>query len=175
MKSPHPLKTLIVGLMALLATNFAFGQEKFNISAGVGFPELLNLGLRYQFGQSQVGLYRGSIPFDEDDGFSAGIDYYYHFGGTSKLTSRRPWFAKAGLNYNIVKEPYNENSSVLLVPRIGREINISRRIGIDLEVGLFFRLARSGEEYEPGRLSPWAGGNYDAIGQSFSVSVFYRL
>lgn len=32
------------------------GQEKVNITTGVGIPELLNFGVRYQFDQVQIGL-----------------------------------------------------------------------------------------------------------------------
>lgn len=32
-----------------------FGQEKINISAGVGFPETINIGIRFQIAQSQIG------------------------------------------------------------------------------------------------------------------------
>lgn len=175
MKSVHPIKNLFLGFILLLVSTLSMGQEKFNISAGVGYPELLNLGLRFQLEQSQWGIYGGALPADNDKGFSLGVDYYYHYGGTSNFSSRRPWFVKAGLNYYYIEEPFNENTYVLLLPRIGRDLNLSPRIGIALDGGLFIVLVRSEEDREPGELSPWASGNLPAIGPGFSLNVFYRL
>ena len=36
-----------------------FGQEKINISAGFGIPEFINIGLRFQLDQLQLGLSAG--------------------------------------------------------------------------------------------------------------------
>ena len=38
------------------------GQEKVNVSVGAGFLETLNIGLRYQINQSQLGLSIGTWP-----------------------------------------------------------------------------------------------------------------
>lgn len=175
MKSLQTLKTLLPALIMLFIGSLSWGQEKINISAGIGYPELLNLGLRFQLGQSALGVYGGAIPADNDDGFSMGVDYYYHYGGSSNYSIRRPWYVKGGLNYYYIKEPFNINKYLLLVPRIGRDLNLSRKFGIALEGGIFIVLVRSEQESEPGELSPWAGGNLPVIAPSFSVNVFYRL
>lgn len=64
-----------------------FGQGKISFTAGFGFPELLNVGVRYQPEQVQIGLYLGSLPRKSDDEAirSMSADVRFHFGGSSAL------------------------------------------------------------------------------------------
>ena len=178
MKSLKILKTWLPGLIIFFIGSLCWGQEKINIAAGVGYPEMVNLGLRFQLGQSQLGLHAGILPDPDDEIFSLGADYYYHFGGSSKFSTRRPWFAKAGLNYLHDENEYEKNTTLLLVPRIGRDFNLSRKIGIALEAGAFLLLTESNVEVKP-RENPcsWLcdGDLFPGIAPSFGLSVFYRL
>lgn len=65
----------------------AIGQGKISFTAGFGFPELLNVGIRYQPEQVQTGLYLGSLPRKSDDEAirSMSADVRFHFGGSSAL------------------------------------------------------------------------------------------
>ena len=177
MKPLQILNTLFLGLVILLTGSPSWGQKKIDIAAGVGFPELLTLELRYQLEQSQVGLYGGSVPGGSDKSLSFGVDYYYHFGGSSNFSTRRPWFAKAGLNYLFEEDLYDKTTYLLLVPRAGRDFNISRRIGISLEGGLYFVLAHFEVEIQPGENPGWFSGTgwFPDVAPSFSFNVFYRL
>ena len=111
-----------------------FGQEKINIVGGFGFFDLLNLGVRYQVKQDtmQLGI---SIDIAQEMQSLSG-DVFYHFGGYSKLSKRRPWYLKVG--FNILHEPQEEYSDWYLLTnlRLGRDINLSKKVGINLEAGL---------------------------------------
>ncbi len=164
------------GLIILVSGSSAVGQKTIDITAGIGFPELVNLGLRFQLGQSQLGFYGGTIPGADDKLFTLGADYYYHFGGASNLSKRRPWYAKTGLNYFHDENEFVKNTSLFLVPRLGRDLNLSRRIGIALEGGAFLLLSHSEVEIKPRESPCWlCGGGFVSIGPSIGLSVFYRL
>ena len=99
---------LIILLILFIGNIQLYSQaEKFNITAGAGYPEALNVGVRYQLNQQQVGLGLG-YGMSESCGskkeiktsFSISADYFYHFGGTSEFSNRHPWFARAGLYYH---------------------------------------------------------------------------
>lgn len=169
MRSFHTLKTLLLGLISLLATNPAMGQEKFNIAAGLGHPELINLGLRYQMGQSQLGISAGFFPGAYEDAYSVGADYYYHFGETSVLSSRRPWYARLGIYELRLETEYEKRKYLLLVPRLGKDFNLSPKLGIAADAGFSFVLNREEEG-----LFEDIGGISDLI-LSIGFSLFYRL
>lgn len=175
MKSQHNLKSLFLGLISLLATVPVLGQEKIDIAVGAGFPEMVNLGFRFQLERSRLGVYGGIVPGIEDKIISVGADFYYHFGRSPNFSTRRPWYVKAGLNYSFQEETFFKYTYVILVPRIGKDFNLSSRRGISLEGGLYFVLAHSEVEIKPGGYSVWGGPWLPYIGPSFSLSVFYRL
>ncbi|MCM4159929.1 hypothetical protein FHG64_05645 [Antarcticibacterium flavum] len=169
MKSLHPLQTLVLGLISLLATNPAMAQEKFNIATGLGHPELINLGLRYQMGQSQLGISAGFFPGEYEDVYSVGGDYYYHFGETSVLSIRRPWYGRLGIYQLRLETDYEKRKYLLLVPRLGKDFNLSPKLGIAADAGLSFVLSREEEG-----LFEDIGGMSDVI-LSIGFSLFYRL
>src|SRR5271157_4343287 len=101
-----------------------FGQEKINVTWGIGFPELLNFGVRYEMGQAQIGVNYGSLPHTGAEGFfSISSDAYYHFGGTTRLSERRPWYARIGLNYVRDETSSSIENDLFLNVRIGRDFN----------------------------------------------------
>lgn len=176
MKSLKTLRAFLPGFIIFFTGSFASGQEKIDIAAGVGFPELVNLGVRFQLGQEQLSLYGGTLPGSDNKLFTVGADYYYHFGGVSNLSNRRPWYVKAGLNYFHDESEFVRNTTLFLVPRIGRDLNLSRRIGFALEGGVFLLLSHSEVEIKPRDSPCWlCGGGFVSIGPSLGLSLFYRL
>lgn len=131
---------LLLGVMLLLFVNRAGAQEGVNVTAGLGLPELFNLGLRMQLNQSQLGIAVGTDLFGEDDNIALSGDFYYHFGGNSEYTTLRPWFIKSGLTYLRSENEWKRNTMLFLVPRVGREFNLSSKFGIALEAGILFIL-----------------------------------
>ncbi len=109
------------------------GLENINFSAGFGFLDLFNFGFRYQLEQVQLGLYMGSFPRASNLEVIRSFigDVSYHFGGFSKLSSRRPWYGKIGLGYIGETGEYY----IVLNTRIGREFNITDTFGISVDIG----------------------------------------
>lgn len=98
-----------------------FGQEKVNIFGGVGLPEQLVIGPRYQLDQVQVGVGIGISQYQK----SVSGDISYHFGGSSQKSDRRPWYLKGGLSKWISYEDLIDHQLGIYF-RTGRDINFSR-------------------------------------------------
>ena len=174
MKSLYVLSFKFLAVIFLLVTPPAMGQENFSIAAGLGGPELLNLGIRHQMGQSQLGLSVGIAPGSDDKDFSVGADYFYHFLESSSLSTRRLWYGRVGLYYYTFEDEYQDTKLLLLVPRIGRDFNLSPKVGIAADIGLSLVVSRNRERYEESFWwfdDKWENEVYPSLG----FSIFYRL
>lgn len=134
-------------LYAVFVIGFLFfphssrAQEGGSITAGLGLPELLNVGLRVQFTQTELGVAVGVDPWSEDESLALSGAFYYHFGGKSEYTSLRPWYGKAGLTYLRNENEWTRNTTFFLVPAVGREFNFNSHFGIALEAGILIVLS----------------------------------
>jgi len=153
MKNKVKTLTGILLIMALLLCSGRqlSGQEKINISAGVGFLETLNVGIRYQLNQSQLGLSIGTWPSEADSWFdwnsliSISGDFYYHFGGFSEYSDLQPWYGRIGLDF--IRIGWDDGIENNLEPhfRIGRDFYFNRAFGFSLDAGVgFFIIHESG-------------------------------
>ncbi len=164
--------TFFLCLLTFIPFNQLPGQEKVNLSAGFGLPELLNLGVRYQLEQTQLGLSVGSFPV-EDKLFCISGAVYYHFAGTSDLSNRRLWYGRIGLTYLYEETDALIDKYLYLDLRVGRDINFSEKVGIEIDVGLVFQLSK---EETRKRSSGWFNLDLDfPLLPAFGVSVFYRI
>ena len=77
-------------------------QEKFNVSLGVGVPEFIHIGGRYQIRQTQLGLGMGLIPATDESLISFTADAYFHFAGTSSLSQSKLWFEPVLYSYGMI-------------------------------------------------------------------------
>jgi hypothetical protein len=139
-------------------------QEKVNISVGVGVPEAINLGFRFQHKQAQLGISLGSFPLKDEKFVTVSADLYYHFGGISDLSERRPWFTRSGLIYILDKKATFTDKVLLLNLRIGRDFNISEKTGFEIDAGIGIRILSDVE-------SGWDFPVIPALG----IIFFYRL
>ncbi len=151
--------------------NKGFAQEKVKLSVGFGVPELLNIGVRIPIKQIQIGFSFGTLPQKHKYLLSFSGDFYMHFGGTSKLSDRHPWYSRAGFNYLRSESSTLINKHIYFSFRIGREISISKKIGIELDIGPAFQLFYDRIEKTP---TYYYGTPY-GIFPSFGLAVFYRL
>jgi hypothetical protein len=150
-----------------------FGQEKVNMSVGIGLPELLNIGIKYQLEQTQLGISLGSVPVKDESIVSVSGDVYYHFGGVSELSNKRPWYGRIGLNYlrDETKSLIEKVSYLNL--RIGRDFNISKKIGIEVDVGLGLQLFHEKIE-KPS--AGWFNLHIELpVIPSIGIALFYRI
>lgn len=170
------LVSFVIGCLMLAIPNDSKAQEV-RVSAGFGLPELMNAGLRLQLDQSELGLAAGFFPDADEDVLSFSADYYYHFGGNSQYTDLRPWFLKAGLSFSRSENEWERVNYTFLVPRVGREFNISERLAIGLEMGIFIILSEKETEKNMTSESVW-NFDFDFTGSvlpSAGVNLIYRL
>lgn len=175
MKNLHNFSCFMFLLSAftLLPFTSSFCQEKVNLSAGFGLPELLNLGIKYQLEQMQLGISVGTFP-SEDKIFCISGDVYYHFAGTSELSNRRPWYGRFGLTYLYDETDVLIDKYLYLDLRVGYDINFSKKFGIEVDAGLVFQLSKEETRKKP------KTGFFDLdldfpLLPAFGVCFFYRI
>ena len=166
-----PIGRLII-LGTLVCCCQVFGQEKINVVWGIGFPECLNFGVRYQLKQIQIGVSFGSIPFIYEGIGSISGDVYYHFGGVTKLSERRPWYTRTGLVYLRDETASSIDNYLYLNLRIGRDLNISRKVGVEIDAGPCFQLSH---ERLIKTSNPWNWNINPFILPGIGVTVFCRI
>lgn len=143
--------TCFVWIITFLSSSSGqiFGQGKVSLSAGLGIPELTNVGIQYRIEQTQIGIGFGYFPqsihgYDPLSFLSWGTlislsgDIYYHFGKLPKSSDLidHPWYARFGFAYTREERGDKDNSLFFFSPRIGRDINISKRVGIGIDLGI---------------------------------------
>jgi long-subunit fatty acid transport protein len=140
------------------------GQGKVTMSVGVGLPELINIGMKYQvLDQAKIGLSIGWWPGTQYAGnlLSFSGDFYYHFAGSSKFSDLRPWFGRIGLNYD------RENLTDIInwwysYLRIGRDFYFNKKFGVSFDAGLTYHF------------NPETTGN-STFGAALGGCLFYRF
>ena len=149
MKTLSILFRTILLTSLILSANQTFSQSKFELSGGYGVPELFNIGIKY--GQNtQIGAYGGFYPFEWYGNnyvdWACGIEIIYHFAGKSKKVEQAPWYILGGLAYHElgVMDPY-EQYDISVCPRIGRTLNFSKKLGMNLDFGLFIPLSMASD------------------------------
>jgi hypothetical protein len=156
--------------------NEVFGQEKVNLSIGVGSPELYNIGVRYQLEQAQIGISYGIIPgYYNGRVFSISGDLYIHFGGNSKFSERHPWYFRIGISYLRDETSYTIHKYTYLPIRVGRDINFSKKIGMAIDLGVVIELNDKEIQKQP-TSSFWSFLENDtSILPGLGITLFYRL
>jgi hypothetical protein len=170
-------RQLIISFLMLLIVflpkwNNVNGQRTMDLTLGIGFPELINLGIRAQLDQAQIGITMGSYPSGDKTFFTLSGDYYYHFGDRSKYSSRDVTYVKGSLNYFKDENESAKNNMILFGISAGRDVYYSRRVGINLDGGLFFRIKNIKQVKDP-----YSEGNMTlpTIMPYVAVALFYRL
>jgi hypothetical protein len=152
--------------------NNVYGQNTMDLTLGIGFPTLINAGVRAQLEQYQIGVSIGSFPFSDKTFLTLSGAVYYHFGDHSKYSKRDVTYVKASLNYYEDENESARNYTALFGISAGRDIYYSRRVGINLDGGLFFRIKNFEQVKDPS-----GAGNMiiPAIMPYVSINLFYRL
>lgn len=177
-RSTQNLRLIFLGvvLVFLLGSYHpAYCQEKPIISVGVGLPELANIGIRIPRDQIQIGVSVGGIFLVEDfTAFSFSTDFRYYFGGSTILLDELPWYWEIGFNFLKSEDKYTINEYAFLNTRIGFEVNLTKKLGAEVDFGGLLELHHL--ETKKSHLNNW---DFDIIDfpvlPSFSASIFYRL
>jgi hypothetical protein len=166
---------LITILLFSLSVQFnVMGQDRIIISAGIGAPELVNAGARYNFRQLQAGLTIGALPIFSYFTGSASAELYYHFGGSSGLTTLHPWYTKMGLTYLKDEDDNTRDKYLYGNLQIGRDINFSAKAGMEIYAGLSFQLYHDRHikmEQPPGAVEY----SEDYVMPSLGICFFFRI
>jgi hypothetical protein len=161
--------SLFVAMAILSLSQNTAAQEKWNITAGAGFPEFVNIGAAYQLNQAQVALSGILIPYVEGLIFSVSADYYAHFAGTSRFAERKPWYFRTNLNFNQTGSKDDYKQLMYLNLRVGRDLHISNKLGISIDIGPGIRLMKQ----------PKNNDDFFDLAEplipSFGAHLFYRL
>ena len=160
-------------LISICSGSQSFGQERLNLSAGFGYPDFLNLGVRYQLEQSQIAVAFGFLQNTEENLISVSGEYFLHLDGSSDLSERLPWYARAGIVYLHSETEFYIRNSFWLSSRLGREMNLSEKFGIQADFGTMFRLSYDAKIKETG--GGWDFGTLIPILPCFGFGLFYRL
>jgi hypothetical protein len=164
-------KLTLIGLLSITSLRSSYGQKEINLSAGFGIPELLNIGIRGQVKQIVLGVSVGTVPGLPGDEkiFSVCGDIFYHFGKVPELSERRVWYTRVGVNYLSDKNNNWDQRFTYLNLRIGRDLNLSKKIGIQIDLGTLIELSK--------KIVPdsWVTLLFPAIVPSIGLNFFLRL
>jgi len=161
---------LLVALLSMVSYPVS-GQKKGEISLGMGYPELANLGIKYRlFDQIRTAVTIGWLPeasFNRggwDDLLSFSGDLYFHFGRTYHYSDLRLFYVRVGLNA-IMQKPFpREETWWNSTWRVGGEIYSSKKIGVTIDGGVIYNLNPETNWAHMERLMP-----------AFGTTVVYRF
>ena len=162
-------------LVFLIAHNKQIlAQEGASISLGYGLPELMNIGFQYQKSDVQIGFSVGTNPFEHNK-FALSSALFFYFGKHSDLSERRLWHFRIGIDYLRDERKTVTHKYLLLDSRIGRDIYISRQVGIRVSLGLSYILEHEKIYKQPPSVySGWFDFDLPIYGGS-GISVFCRI
>jgi len=140
---------LFVVLLISGTSGIVAGQSKFAVSTELGYPENLTLGIRYLFKQEQLGFSMGYLSFGNSSVFSMTADVYNHFGGKSHYSKRYPWYGRFGFIYVDRQTEQYFDTFLFLNARIGRDLNITRKFGFQLDLGFAYKMIHKKVERIP--------------------------
>jgi hypothetical protein len=157
---------------------YANAQERWNLSVGVGAPEALNLGVRYQLKQAQISINYGIFPsremgFQPSKLFVVSTSFSQHLCGQSTLSERKPWFLKGGMSYLRVERESNFARELYISTLIGRDININTHHGCSIGIGVFSPVV--GRQFNNSGTTENSLSQARVIYPALEVNYFYRL
>lgn len=165
------ISVLIVFIQGFAVSSMA--QDKFTVTAGTSFPELIHIGTCYRIQKVQIGVSIGTFPLKDERILTLSGNFYYHFGKTPDALFYPPWYLIAGLTYI-----YDDNKSLTdrftwLNLKIGRELNFSDRFGINLSAGMIIRMYYSHTR----KTTAFFGDNSfnPKFAPALGIDFFYRL
>lgn len=165
---------LLSFFLILIFSNNVSAQFKLNASAGVGFFELINVGLGIEVRHTQINFSVGRWPNNRSKNHKTFvIDYIYHFGGKPNLTDRRPWFFKLGFIFFKNESLFYKNNYKFFHSRIGRNFNLNNHVGVAFDLGFNWFLRH--HRYEIATEITRRQGIDFLVFPAGGLRVFYRI
>lgn len=120
----------------------AYSQTTYGIQTGAGFTEgIPHLGLRCDDDQWHYAILFGTTP-TSNTSIIISSDISKHFYGKAKYSDQMPVYFKFGIAYHYFKSRRVEVHSLIIAPRIGRDLNINSRMLFSIDAGLNFDMIK---------------------------------
>lgn len=131
------MRRLLIIFLVCIYPLTGYGQEResFNLTGGIGIPELINIGGRFQINQTELGFNAGTFPSADEEVFSLQANLLYHFGGSTAFSARRPWYIRSSFTYSRSDTEFELAKYLFLDLRIGRDLNFSDNFGVQIDIG----------------------------------------
>jgi len=175
------MKRISIITVALIVNVFICQGQKLptlDITAGGGFIEAFHIGCKIQITEkNQICFYYGnSLMYYRYSYNSFSADHQFHFGKTSNFSERSVWFFRQGLSYSIDNAAYSETKYIFISLCLGREFNISPKIGFSLDLGLSRTLMEKERIKDPS-ISPWFDTKLEdlTVFPNVRLQFFYSL
>jgi hypothetical protein len=132
---------ILIVLIALFILSPVLGQKRYmdmDIKAGIGAPELLHTGLRFNISRAHYDFFIGGWPDERQ--LSVGLNYAHHFGKKWKehLSKQPPWYISWGASYLYWNRDDFIQQDVYATTRLGRDFNLMPSLSLSLSLGLSF-------------------------------------
>jgi hypothetical protein len=153
------LKICLLIVNLLIFNSSIYSQRKFEVGIGTGFPDYLNMKIRYG-NNLQLGISKSFRALDEIKLNPINAELYIHFAG-KKQNDQHPFYFLGGYSFqgtNYWTRGYRYIYSMLGISFVGN------KVGVNFDAGLIFP-NKEFEEY-------FMGG---PILFSFSLSLYLRL
>ncbi len=166
----------IFSLILLLQTQKAHAQVRPSLSIGFGLPELVCIGVNFPFEQVQFGVSYGMLRWSAEDFPMTSLsgDIRYYFAEKSQFTERNAWYCRLALSVFRTENNKYINEYTYLSPKIGREINFSKRFGVELDLGAAFEVQHNQIRKTPPSLFEFGFLEFPVL-PAASACLIYRL
>jgi hypothetical protein len=150
-------------------------RERLNLAAGIGVPEFVHVGARYQWPQLQAGIVAGGFPDPDYRFITVTGEVFVHFAGASNYSDRMPVYARGGFTYlRDESSPYTDARGYLNV-RLGRDLNVSETVGFNVDAGFAYEVFYKIIEYPEDASRDPDKRKVPSVLPGVSVGLFYRL
>lgn len=145
------LLPLVLCLVVLCYWTNSYAQsyskdQKFELDLGLGFPDLMHLGMKYKFTNlSKIGMSYGTIiiPNKSRRTSAVTLEHEYHFGKSNENSKMPIYYFTQKVSYlNDIKTDVTSNI-FYFTPSIGKAFYGEGPLGINLDLGLNFRVYQS--------------------------------
>ncbi|WP_157638188.1 hypothetical protein [Flexithrix dorotheae] len=182
MKSKFKYNLFLIFTLLILGTSgIVYGQghqngKNFEVDLGLGFPDLLHLGMKYQFTNlSKIGMSYGSLIATSKtrNTYAVTLEHEYHFGKLTEKSTLPPYYFTQKITY--LRDFNKEASSTVfyLTPSIGKVFFSEGPFGINLDAGLNFKLHQNKTINSPSKDN--VSNNYPAVFPAIRFQFFFML
>jgi hypothetical protein len=123
-------------------------DRKFEVDLGLGFPDLLHLGMKYQLTKlSTIGMSYGTILIANKSRHTSAVtlEHAYHFGKHSEDSKLPVYYFTQKVTYlNDIKKDITANI-FYFTPSVGKSFYGGGPFGINIDAGLNFKVYQSQE------------------------------